>query len=95
MPYSTYRRKSSLRLFEETDNSAEGNVNRRLNLPALRNCPLGTSRNYLTEERKDEDRSVENTFTAVQYKEKESRDDQMDRAKQVKTVDDNKLATDS
>lgn len=41
-----------------------------------------------------EDKSVTVTVTAVQYKEKESQDDQMDRKKEVETVDDNKLDTD-
>lgn len=41
-----------------------------------------------------EDRSVEDTITAVQYAEKESRNGQMDRRQGDGSVNDNKLDTD-
>lgn len=53
-----------------------------------------TKRQPSPKERTEEDTSFADTVKAIQYKEKDSLEDQMGTCKEVKTIDDNKLDTD-
>lgn len=73
-------------LLKEAIETAERNANRRWNQPTRQNGLPGTSCTRPSK-RKEDDEPVSNTVAAVLYKENESREDQMDGCKEIKTVD--------
>lgn len=85
--------KKASKCFRKTDKNTERKVNRLRNRPTESNCLPEQSCKHPTKKRKEEDKSVPDTVSTVQYKEKNSRRDQVAKCKEIETVEDSKLDT--
>lgn len=86
-PTAHTRGNTGRELHEESKNSAEWNICRRQNQPTRISCPSRSSSTYPLKGRKEEDESVTESVAAVEYKEKEVGEEQMDRHEEVETVE--------
>lgn len=77
--------------FEQTDYIAERNENWRQNRPSESHFPPGPRGNHPLEDRKEVDKSVEDTVAALEYKEKETRDNHLDGRKDAETTHDSEV----
>lgn len=92
MPTARSNANTRHELLEDSDNTAESNVNLSWNRPSENRLPTVPSYNHPLEERREEDTSVADTFATVHYN-KESREDKMDRQKEMETALDSEQNT--
>lgn len=91
-PTTRANTKTVCKICEKADKTAERNVIWSRNQPARHHRPCRPT--CSGKEKKQEDKSINDPFAAVHYREKKSENDQMNRNRRFKTFDDNYLETD-